>query len=224
MPALPSVPKVVQLAFETQDGDGTPPFINRIHFAYTGTAPTNSELSSFATTVLTAWSSALAPSMSTDKEATGLVAIDLSSPTSAVAEVTGTVSGALTGTKLPADTSFVMSATVGRRYRGGHPRSYLPLGDNTSVSNVRSWSSGFMTAVITAWSGFVTAVEGAGWAGAGTLSPVNVSYYAGYHLVTYPSGRSRDVPTLRVGGPLVDPIVGYVPRAKFGSQRRRLAG
>lgn len=222
MPPLPAAPKVVQLAFQTSSGDGEPVFINRLHFSYTGTAPTSGQLESFAATVLTAWASALCPSMSTEKVAAGCVAIDLSSPTSATAAVTGATAGALTGLKVPDDAAFVMSATVARRYRGGHPRSYLPLGDATSLSTARSWTSGFMAAVVTAWAGFVTALEGAGWAGAGTLGMVNVAYYHGYTLVTYPSGRSRDVPTVRPGGPLIDPIVGYVPRARLGSQRRRI--
>jgi hypothetical protein len=200
-------------------------FINRVHYAYTGTAPTSSELSSFASTVLTAWGSAFAPSLPDIGHFVGLVAIDLSSPTSAVAEVTDSIVGTEAGTALPADVCFVLSATVGRRYRGGHPRSYLPLGVVSDQQNSRTWTAAFITAVETANAGFVTAVEGAGWAGAGTLSPVNVSYYQGFTPVVNPiTLRTRDVPKIRVGGPIVDPIVGYVGRAQFGSQRRRVQG
>jgi hypothetical protein len=222
MPALPSVPGVVQLAFGTLMIDDTYLAINRLHFHYTGAAPTSGQMSSFATTCLTAWGSAIEPSMCQDKKSQQLVAIDLSSPTGATAEVTDGTRGALTGAPLPDDTSLVMSATVSRRYRGGHPRSYLALGDATSLLDGHTWAGAFLTAVTTAWAGFMTAVEGAGWAGAGTITPVNVSYYEGYHLVTYPSGRSRDVPTLRVGGPVVDPISAFVARARVGTQRRRL--
>lgn len=223
MPALPAVPKVVQLAVQTHENNVPDTFVNKVHYQYTGTAPTPSQLSSFATTVLTAWGSAFAPSMADDKQFVGLVAIDLSSSTAATAQVTDSIAGSLAGTILPAETCFVLSATVSRRYRGGHPRVYLPLGVETSLLTARTWQAAFVTAVDTANAGLVTAIEGAGWAGAGTLSPVNVSYYAGYHLVTYPSGRSRDVPTIRVGGPLVDPITGYVGRSAVGSQRRRMA-
>lgn len=223
MPPLPAVPKVLQLAVQTKVDNASDININRVHYQYTGTAPTPSQLTSFATTVLTAWGSAFAPSMIADKTFVGLVAIDLSSPTSATAEVTASIAGTRAGTRVPSDAAFVLSSTVGRRYRGGHPRVYLPFGVAGDLDTERAWESSFVTAVVTANAGLVTAIEGAGWAGAGTLSPVNVSYYAGFHLVTYPSGRSRDVPTLRVGGPLVDAITGYVGRTQVGSQRRRLA-
>lgn len=221
MPALPAVPKVVQLAFQTTNRDIQYMMVNRLHFSYTGTAPTPGELSSFATTCLTAFGAAYAASLFQNYRVTGLAAIDLSSPTAATAEVTGAIDGTLTGVGLPADTAFVLSATVARRFRGGHPRSYLPLGDDTKLADTTTWTSAFVTAVETASAGLMTAIEGAGWAGAGTLAPVNVSYYEGYTLVTYPSGRSRDVPKLRVGGPVVDAVTGFVGRALIGTQRRR---
>lgn len=223
MPPLPAAPKVLQLAVLTHANNVDDVFVNKVHYQYTGTAPTPGQLASFATTVLTAWGSAFAPSMTDEKQFVGLDAVDLSSPTSATAEVTDSISGTLTGTVLPADACFVLSATVARRYRGGHPRIYLPLGAGVSLLSGRTWTTAFVGVVETANAGLVTAIEGAGWAGAGTLSPVNVAYYHGYTLVTYPSGRSRDVPTVRPGGPLIDPITGYVGRQQLGSQRRRVA-
>jgi hypothetical protein len=223
MPALPAVPKVVQIAVQTHMANVSDTFINRLHFQYTGTAPTGDELLAFANTVLTAWGAALDPSMDASKSFVGLTAIDLSSPTSATAETTDDLAGSLAGTILPADACFVMSATVGRRYRGGHPRSYLPLGVETSLQTGRTWTAAFITAVSTAWAGLITAIEGAGWAGAGTLSAVNVSYYEGFTNLVTVGGRAYNVPKLRVGGPVIDPITGYVGRAQVGSQRRRLA-
>jgi hypothetical protein len=213
----------VQVAVETTSAGVTHPFINRFHVHYTGTAPTSVELASFATTVLTAWGAALAGVSGTDRSFTGLEAIDLSTPTSAQAAVTGAVGGTMGGGILPASACVVMAGKVARRYRGGHPRLYLALGDDTVVDTTRLWDTAWLATVLTAWSGFITALEGAGWAGAGTLAPCNVSYYEGYHLVTYPSLRSRDVPLLRVGGPVVDDITSWVTRVPIGSQRRRMA-
>jgi hypothetical protein len=224
VPALPAVPKTVALAFTTLSGTSPNPAVNKLHFAYTGTPPTPAQLASFATTVLTAFGSAVGPFMSSDNTISALEAVDLSSPVSATATVTAAIAGALTPDKLPDDTCVVLSATVGRRYRGGHPRTYLPVGVVAEITNGNLWNATWLGTLLTAWDGFVTAVEGAGWTGAGTIAPVNVSYYFGYHLVTYPSGRSRDIPTLRVGGPVIDPILGYIPRQKLGVQRRRRAG
>lgn len=223
MPALPAVSAVLQLAVETSNTDSSHPIINRFYVHYTGSAPTAVELTSFATTVLTAYSSALAPSTTADKTFAGLSVIDLSSAMAAQAEVTGSVVGAEAGEMAPLDSCLVLAAKVARRYRGGHPRVYLSVGTPTDFTDGRTWNGGFVTTVVTAWNGFVTALEGAGWAGAGTLSMVNVSYYQGFTLVTYPSLRSRDVPKLRVGGPVWDTIIGYVGRTQIGSQRRRVA-
>lgn len=223
MPALPSVPKVLQLAIQTELSDDNYKAINRVHFAYTGTAPSPAQLDSFATTVLTAFASALVPSMGNNKSITMVNAIDLSSPTAAVGEASGANIGTLAGLPLSDDDAMVMSATVARRYRGGHPRSYLLVGDSTKLDTGHTWDSTFLAAVQTAWAGFITAVEGAGWAGAGTLSPVNVSYYEGFTNLTSPAGRNYNVPKLRVGGPVVDAITTYVARALLGTQRRRLA-
>lgn len=222
MPALPAVPKVLQLAFGTENNANSYVDINRIHVSYTGTAPSVGSLNAFATTALTAFAAALAPSTASNKVFASLEAVDLSSPTSSVATVTLGTNGALGGGELPADVALVMSATVARRYRGGHPRSYLPVGDVTKLTSDVEWDSTFMTTVHTAWIAFITAIGGAGWAGAGTVAPVNVSYYSGFHNVTFPSGRVASVPTLRVGGPVVDLITAYVARARVGTQRRRI--
>ena len=54
------------------------------------------------------------------------------------------------------------------------------------------------------------------------VDQVNVSYYEGFEVVTdLRTGRSRDVPQLRPGGPAVDKITGFSINPKLGSQRRR---
>lgn len=222
MPALPPVPKVLQLAFGVENNANSYTDINRLYVSYTGTAPSVGSLNAFATTALAAFATALAPSTGDDKTFASLEAVDLSSPTSAVATVTLGTAGALTGAPLPADVAMVMSGTVARRYRGGHPRSYLPVGDVTKLNTDVQWGSDFLTAVHTAWIGFITAIGGAGWAGAGTVAPVNVSYYHLFHNVEFPSGRVASIPSLRVGGPLVDLITAYVARPRLGTQRRRI--
>lgn len=223
MTALPPVANVVQLAFQVENTDSSYVDVNRLHFHYTGTPPTAGDLLSFATTCLTAYESAFVTSLAANKNVVGIVAIDLTSPTAATAVFTDHTAGTLAGALLPDDVAFVLSLTIARRYRGGHPRIYLPLGDATKLTNGKTWDSGFVTAVGIAAEGLLVAINGAGWAGAGTIAPVSVSYYFGTHLVTYPSGRHRDVPSLRVGGPVVDPVVDIVGRSVVGTQRRRLA-
>jgi len=79
-----------------------------------------------------------------------------------------------------------------------------------------------LSAAITQWNLFMTAVlTGTNWPAAGTLTHVNVSYYAGNTPVQNPiTHRWRNVPNPR-GAPVVDPIIGYTPENGIGSQRRR---
>jgi hypothetical protein len=66
-------------------------------------------------------------------------------------------------------------------------------------------------------------VQAAGWAGAGTLSHVSLSYFSGFTVITSPTtGRARNVPTVR-SSPLIDPVVTLKTQTSIGTQRRREA-
>jgi len=221
MVALPAVPKVVKVVLYNLLLDAAAYMLNRVFMQYSGTAPTDTELETYAGAVNTAYGSNLIPLQGPGVTYGGCGAEDLSSSTSAVGSSADTVVGTRSGATLGGQVCFIISGEIARRYRGGHPRSYWPFGIDTDSYDAHSWHPTFLTSVLTAWGDFLTAIEGAGWTGAGTLSPVNVSYYEGFTNHTYPSGRTRPIPTLR-GTPVVDPIISYVPRPDYGTQRRRV--
>jgi hypothetical protein len=223
MSALPPVPKVVQYTFGIEDHGTNRLNINRLHFSYTGTPPTSAQLSSHAATVLTAFASAVCPSLSSNKTVVSLVTADLSSPSSAMAANIVSTDGALAGPYLPSSTAMILAGQIGRRYRGGHPRIYFPVGVGASITSDHLWDPTFQSTFITAFDGFVTATEGAGWAGAGTIAPCNVSYYQGWTNLTTVGGRNYNVPKLRVPGPVVDAIISFVGRQALAEIRKRLA-
>jgi hypothetical protein len=223
MPAMPVAPGVLQLVIHTQDDEVSHDFINRMHVHYSGAAPTAAQLDTMAPTLLVSWSAQFGPLMTSDRKVAAIDIIDLSSPTGAVASLAGVTVGTLAGADLPSEICTVVSGQVARRYRGGHPRTYLPCGGQGELVTTRTWSGAHVAACVAAMTTFMGVASGAGWAGAGTIVPCNVSYYFGSHLVTYPSGRHRDVPTFRVGGPVIDTINSYVGRAQVGTQRRRVA-
>jgi hypothetical protein len=222
MPALPSVPKVLQVVFKHTYGGDTDALCI-IYEQYTGTAPTDAELSTFATACGAAWDANMAAYASSAAVSLEQVTVtDLSSPTSAKAEVAAVFPGTGGGAALPADTCFVTAYEIARRYRGGHPRSYWPLGTETEVLSPQTWTAAAVTAMTATFVGMQAAIAAAGWSGAGTISQVNVSYYDGFTVVTSPTtGRARNVPKLRPT-PVVDPIVSVVGRQTFGTQRRRV--
>lgn len=55
--------------------------------------------------------------------------------------------GSLSGEQLTAQVATCISWRVQQRYRGGHPRTYLPPADKTKVDTPRLWTSSFANAV-----------------------------------------------------------------------------
>lgn len=122
---------------------------------------------------------------------------------------------------LPPAASAVVRHQIGRHYRGGHPRSYLPLGVSGDVALTGLWSDAFVTAVDTAWGAWINdLVSGSPYGALSIGGIVNLSYYHGFTPFTKPSGRVVNRPTLRPA-PLVDVIVGHTTAKNIGSQRRR---
>lgn len=219
MPPLPSVAKVIRIALRHQWNDNTD-VLSRFFLSYTGTAPTVAQLDTYASTVGTAWGTdlkGLAPPAVVLQDVT---IEDLTSNTAAVGFASSVVAGTRTGGALSPGDAAIMKYQIGRRYRGGHPRGYWPFGTDSDVGSSSLWTGAFTASFLGSWNSFVNTIIAGGWTGAGTLAHVNVSYYAGFTNVLYPSGRYRAVPTRRAA-PVVDPVVQYSVNPRVGSQRRR---
>lgn len=222
MTALPDVAGVVRCGLNMATGIGSPEF-TRFYIKYSGTAPAVTDLNTFAASISAAWGTDLASLKSTEGGLLSVVCEDLTSPTAAVGEHVGTVSGTRAGADPQAGQCMVTSYEIARRYRGGHPRGYWPFGVAGDVATAQVWSSAFVTATNTGMAAFFAAILAAGWAAAGTLTHVNVSYYYKFLVVISPTtGRARNVPSLRVGGPITDTVTSIIARSSIGTQRRRL--
>jgi hypothetical protein len=222
MPAMASVPKCLKVSVLQICYPLSSPIVNSFHVTYTGTAPTAVELGTMANTVFGAWVTNMLPVQDETTQISQVVITDLSTPTSAVGISTNAeAAGALTGNPAPVELCAVAKQVTARRYRGGHAKNFLRVGDVTKLQ-ANSWLPIFQTAVQAAWGAFIDAVIAAAWVGAGTLVQAAVSYFLGSTNFTELSGRVRAIPTPRGGGPLVDAVVGTIIDATFGSQRRRL--
>ena len=219
MPAMPSVPGVVRCTMVYDIGADTN-IINGFYVHYTGSAPTGAELVTFGDAIVSAFNAHLAPFYASGRAGPFLECVDLSSPTSAIGTSTTEGTGAESGNDLPAEVAAVAKFHVARRYRGGHPRTYMPFGTATDVASGQLWESAFTAGLKSALEAFFVDLLTDGWSGAGTLSHVAVSFFEGFTNVLYPSGRYHVRPTVR-GTPLVDAITSYDVNPKFGSQRRR---
>jgi hypothetical protein len=221
MPPLPNVPKVVKCAVVLTDSINTD-IVTRFYMRYTGSAPSAADLDAFATAVKTAWDDTIKGDVNSALALIRVECTDLSSATSAVGLWTGVVAGTATGVPVPVDSAVVVSYTIARRYRGGHPRGYWSAGEGIDLDNPQRWTPDFVASFQGSITTFFNEVAAAGWSGAGTLDHVNVSYFTGFTVVTSPTtGRARNVPNPRAT-PIIDPVVALVTRLRIGTQRRRL--
>lgn len=218
MPALPTIPNVLKarlLWSVSSDVDVSTTW----YFAYSGTAPSNSDCTSLANTIYTAIA-AFGEDWDVDTTLTGVEVIDLSSVSGGVGVHAGSTGGNLNA-PLSAATCVLVNYQIARRYRGGRPRSYLPWGDQTKVGNRQTWGATFVSAVETHLSDIFNGIIGSTAGGTTISQHVNVSYYEGFTVVTSPtSGRARNVPKLRTT-PLVDTIASYSVSTRLANQRRR---
>jgi len=146
---------------------------------------------------------------------------DLTSASSAqVVNSTG-VSGTSASPELAGGTAMVIRKKIARRYRGGHPRIYVPGMLQSFLASATQWASSPLATVVAGYNAFITAATAASNPAAiGTIEHVNVSYFSGFTNKTFPSGRTHPVPTPRAT-PVVDLIIGTVGNPTPGSQRRR---
>jgi hypothetical protein len=115
---------------------------------------------------------------------------------------------------------MVIRHKINRRYRGGHPRTYLPGLAGFYVGANGNWTAASMSATLTGWNTFMASCIASPPAAVGTLVHVNVSYFTGFVNKMFPSGRQHPVPTVR-GTPVVDTIVSESINPRPASQRRR---
>ena len=221
MPALPSPGKVIRLDLFFTKGVNTR-VRDRIFFSYSGPGPTVGDLNTWLATVNTQWSGHMSGQQTTDTTLTQLEATDLASNTGAQAIAAVASAGTLTGTGVNAAAAvcLIIKFKIARRYRGGHPRFYMPGPSMGNLQTTETWTSAYASGAASAFSAFIAAAVTTPPTNLGTMAHVNVSYFQGFHNVTFPSGRTHAVATPK-GTPTVDPVIAYVGNPIIGSQRRR---
>lgn len=205
MPALPPVPKVIKTAINGLYGDAS--WANILHWLYTGAGGSQADMVTFATTVIDAFVNDLLPHLHTGVHTSDVVATDLTSSTAPEATVINVQNGGAIGTGMAANTATVISHKIARRYRGGHPRTYLVGMETGNMTNFQQWAGAWLATIETAWNAFVTDCESGVPASLGTITPVSVSYRSG--------GVARVAP-------VIDVITASAVQGRVCSQRRRL--
>jgi hypothetical protein len=206
MPALPSITGGMRVAFKWI-AQSDLAALSRIFLTYSGVAPTAADLITLADVFVTSFNTNLKDKFSETNGLDQVEITDLSSPTGAVGEsTTGPITGTEVGLALPAATSVLINYGLDRRYRGGHPRTYVPAFTIEDLDTEQTWLGASLTAFLPAWTDFIESAVGSMWAGGGTPTNVNVSYFEGFTAVQNPiTLRWRNVPKVRTT-PVVDTV------------------
>jgi hypothetical protein len=204
--------------------NSTQPWSVILHWAWpTITQPWNlTDIQALADGGRSAWSSALASHCSTQVFLQSVQTVDIGSPSAVVGSNTTAVPGTNPGAALGnAATCALMSFTIPARYKGGHPRAYLPCGTGPDILDNFEWSTTFITAMHAAWTNFQTAVSNALQPiGGQPLKQVCPRYTYDYVLdsVHHKYHKIRIEP---YKGTFV--VNGHKLQQKYGTQRRRLS-
>jgi hypothetical protein len=195
----------------------------RLHFLYTGTAPSNATCATIAADILALANTNILSLMSAANDLRGVTVQDLTSATAGAGESLATTTGTRgAGPYLAAETAALMNVVISRRYRGGKPRAYWPFGIAADLTTPQAWSTTALSDFNVGLDALVFGISALSVSGTNLGAFVSLSYYHGFTAVTNPiTGRTRDVPTPRTVALAPDLVTGFSVNAKPGSQRRR---
>lgn len=223
MPPLPAQPNVLQVKHLFSVGSDLS-VSSRLFYVYSGTAPSDATCVAIAGLIYTSVVTNLIPLMCSDNAAIGVSVQDLSSSVGGFGEHVANTAGTRTGIPLPASTCVLMNISIARRYRGGKPRVYWPLGVASDLVSPNQWASTPIASFHSGTSQVIDDTLAISTAGLTMQNMVNISYYQGFTAVLNPiTGRTRDVPKVRTAAITPDAFIGTAISAKPGNQRRRIA-
>lgn len=215
---LPASPCLrVRLIYNQLDGAEAG---SRFYLSFTGGSASTADLNTLAADIATQWNTHLASLISEQFTLVEIDVLDLTTDSGNSGLWTGTHTGTLGGSILPDQVATNIEFDIGRRYRGGKPRMYLPPADVTQLLDPAHYTAAFVTAGNTAINAFMAAIAALAVGSLGTLAHCNLSYYQGFTNVTNSSGRTRAAPKYRATAKL-DTVTGYSTKALLSSQRRR---
>ena len=217
---LPDVPNVLKVTLQHEVGSDVNAR-SRFFVSYTGSAPTDAECATVASSIRAAWATDVKAQVAQVTTLIETTVQDLTTPSSGIGSDTTHVVGTGDATDMPGGLAVVLSPVIGRRYRGGHPRVYLPYLTPGNLSTPQTWNPTQLGDLLSAWLTFISAVLLETWSGGATSACVNISYFEGFTNFTYPSGRVKAIPKLRVAGPITDIVSTWKANPAPASQRRR---
>lgn len=222
-PPLPPAGSVLKVVTYFQAGSSVD-LGAHLYFNYTGSAPDPTGLTELATAINTDAVSALLGLVQTDGDIAGVRVYDLSVSDGPYGQDLTIHTGTRSGAILPVQVAATTNYTIGRRYRGGKPKTFWPFGVASDLAAPNAWSGTAVTDFLAGVNAYIAAISSV-VAGGVTVGPQSsVSYFQGFTNESYGTPvKYRRVPTPRVT-PQVDLVTGVSVPTRPGSQRRRRVG
>lgn len=208
MPALKNVPHVAKVVFSGVTGSR--PWANVMHVEYgvTGGNLDPADVQYIADQLEAKYAARFMPNVPSSTSLLRVDVTDLNSPTGLAAANVTTVAGGLAGPAASANCGTLINWTIGRRYRGGHPRTYLPSIQEGDVDAAGVVIAARQTALNTATTGFISDLATLTLPVRGTAPSLVCVHYRLANVILDP--------------PLVDPVINGKCNTLIGSQRRRV--
>lgn len=207
MPARPFVANVLKVVYNGTVG----PFNWAIvtHCSWSGTTPTAAILNALAADIHTAWAASMKPEIASSCVLSAITLTDLTNSSGAQGVVSPNEAGTNGGVCTAGNTAVLVTYPSSIRYRGGHPRTYLLPPIQSQLADDGHITTGFATAIATAWNAVLATYYGSS-SGGTTL--------AGQCAVSYVTALAPRVT------PLVMPIAqsSITVHTQLASQRRRI--
>lgn len=194
---------------------------SRMFFTYSGGPPSSGQCASLAEQFATGYSDNMAALLSNSYSLEQVLVTDLSSTGAAYGAYSTPVDGGRGGSPLPLNVCALINYAIGRKYRGGKPRGYWPLGVISDLENEQQWSTTFQTEVNSGFGDFVGACQAASDSGVDVQFHYSVGYYSNFTIYYGSGGRAKNRATKLVT-PNTDKVTNHALNLTIGSQRRRL--
>jgi hypothetical protein len=205
VPALPAVPGLAKISLKGHQGSAQWAMVFHV-MRDDASSWTQADLDGMCDLFRTSFISRFGTSLSSVGGIDTVDGVDLSSDLGVVSH--RTTAAAFTGaaTSTSPNVAFVLHWNIARRYRGGHPRTYLPCVAEADVDESGNVSAGRY--------GTITAAAG-NW-----INDISTHAMGAVHAQLFCIHYVRDGAVL--GFPLLDIILGGTCRTIVGTQRRRL--
>lgn len=218
MPPLPPLPLTAKFTLFIQVAGG--PLCNTsFYMKYTG-ALSQTDSGTLLNALSTSWLTHWAPLTTPQYSLSFVRVIDMNSASGVVVQQAAVHPGSAAGNAVTAGVALVLSAKIAFRYRGGHPRIYVPGMSESNLSDQNTWAPTFLATAAAAWTSLQSDLAGAAPVGVGSMSPIAWHTHSS-NKADFPGGVPTTKPPWPIATPVPHPITSWATNPQVASQRRR---